>query len=161
MTEETNFERMMQVIDEVFATRNDPDQLQVSEQVIEKLQRIHPATLAEYNEGSGPIVWILTIPTTTDVMNRFLTGSISEQQLFDLTEPGMNYEAICLCSATVLPEYRGKGLAKKLCLEAIESIRKEHPIKALFVWPFTTGGDALADSIARETGLPLLKREKE
>ena len=41
----SNFERMMQIIDEVFSTREDPDQLQVNENVIARLQELHPATL--------------------------------------------------------------------------------------------------------------------
>ena len=110
-TQNSNFTRMMQIIDEVFATRNDPSQLQVNEEVIEKLQKIHPVTIAEYNEGSGPCVWVLVIPTTTEILNLFLNGIITEQELFDRTLPGMNYEAVYLCSATALPEYRNKGLA--------------------------------------------------
>ena len=156
-TQNSNFTRMMQIIDEVFATRNDPSQLQVNEEVIEKLQKIHPVTIAEYNEGSGPCVWVLVIPTTIEIMNLFLNGIITEQELFDRTLPGMNYEAVYLCSATALPEYRNKGLAKRMCVEAIEKLRKEYPIKNLFVWAFTHEGDALADSISKETGLPLMK----
>ena len=153
----SNLSRMLALIDEVFATRNDPAQLQVNEQVIAKLEQIHPATLSEYNEGNGPAVWILLIPTTTELMNLFLTGHISEQELFDRTQPAMQYEAVYLCSATALPEYRGKGHAKKLCLEAIEHIRSQHPLKALFVWPFTKEGNALAEKIAIQSGLPLKK----
>ena len=151
----------MDVIDEVFDMRNDAAQLQVDESVIEKLQRMHPATLSEYNEGNGPLIWILLIPTTQELMNRFVNGDITEQQLFDSTEPGMNYDAIYLCSASALPEVRGKGFSKKLTIDAINSIRSQHAIKALFTWPFTDDGDALAESIARETKLPLLKRVKQ
>ena len=156
---ESNFTRMMTVIDDTFAMRSDPAQLQVDEAVIEKLAKIHPATLSEYNEGDGPCVWILVIPTTTELMNLFVTGSISEQELFDRTLPGMSYDALYLCSATALPEYRGKGIAKRMCLEAIEKIRLQHPIKALFVWPFTEQGNVLAKKLALETGLTLKKRE--
>lgn len=156
---ESNFSRMMKVIEDTFAIRNDPAQLQVDEEVIEKLEKIHPATLSEYDEGDGPCVWILVIPTTTELMNLFVSGSISEQGLFDRTLPGISYDALYLCSATALPEYRGKGIAKKLCLEAIEKIRSQHPIKALFVWPFTEQGNVLAEKLAIETGLTLKKRE--
>jgi len=60
----------------------------------------------------------------------------------------------------VLPEFRGHGLAKNLALEAIENIRNTNPIRDLFVWPFTEEGDALADTLAAATSLPLLKRLK-
>ncbi|HLG35054.1 MAG TPA: hypothetical protein VI757_09255 [Bacteroidia bacterium] len=161
MTEkkQTNMERMFLVIDEVFDMRNDPLQLQVNDKVIAKLAQIHPATLSEYNEGEGPIAWVLVIPTTTELMNRFVAGQLSEQALFDQTKPGMQYDALYLCSATTLPEYRGKGITKKLCLDAIKKISEGHPLKALFVWAFSPEGNMLAESVARATGLPLLKRE--
>src|ERR1044071_8497711 len=117
---QTNIERMFTVIEEVFDMRNDPLQLQVNDKVIAKLNKIQPATLSEYNEGNGPIAWVLVIPTTTELMNNFLSGKISEQELFDQTKPGMKYDALYLCSATTLPEYRGKGITKKLCLDAIK-----------------------------------------
>lgn len=151
----SHFERMLGLIEETFSYRNDPSQLQVDEEVIEKLQAIHPATLSEYNEGQGPAVWILLIPTTTAVMEDFLARRINEQEVLDRTHPGETYEAIYLCSATVLPEYRNKGLAKKMCLDAIERIRTQHPITQLFVWPFTPEGKALAEKIAAQTGLTL------
>ena len=150
---------MMKIIDEVFAVRNDPEQLQVNQQVLEKLEQIHPASLSEYNEGSGPAVWVLVIPATAELMFCFVEGKISEQQLFDMTKPGMKYDALYLCSATALQEYRGKGHTRRLCCEAIESIRAAHPLKTLFVWAFTPEGSALAESIARKTKLPLLKRK--
>ena len=155
----SNFERMIKLAEDVFASRTDPDQLSVDENVIRRLQRIHPATVNEYDDGNGPAVWILMIPTTLDLMNKFLEKKISEKELFELTPLETSYEALYLCSAMALPEYRGKGIAKKLTLQAIERIRKDHPIKAFFVWPFTEQGDALAEKVAGLTGLPLKKKQ--
>lgn len=151
----SNFERMMEIIDRVFDTRDDPDQLQVTEKDIAKLQSLHPDTLAEYNEGNGPGVWILTIPTTKAIMNQFLSGEISENMILQLTQPGTKFEAVYLCSATVLPEYRNRGLATKMTLEAIEAMKAENPITELFVWPFTKEGETLAGKIATKASLPL------
>jgi len=44
----------------------------------------------------------------------------------------------------VLEEYRRKGITKQLALEAIEEIRKDHPLKVLFVWSFTEEGNLAA-----------------
>ena len=154
----SNYERMIQLANDVFDTKNDPDQLDVNEAVIEHLHRIHPATVSEYDDGNGPVVWILLIPTTLELMNKFVTGEITEQQLLNQTPLDAAYEAIYLCSAMALEEYRGKGIPKRLTLEAIEKIRKDHPIKSLFVWPFSKQGDILAESLARSIDLPLLKR---
>ena len=154
----SNFERLVQLADEVFASKNDPHQLDVNQEVIERLQRIHPATVSDYDDGNGPVAWVLVIPTTLDLMNQFIDNRISEKELYDMTQPDTAYEALYLCAALVLKEYRGKGIAKQLTLNAIESIRKEHPLKSLFVWVFTKEGDLLSETIARLTSLPLLKR---
>ena len=151
---------MLQLAEEVFAVKDDPTQLDVNEQALDRLHRIHPATVAEYNDGNGPVAWVLLIPTTTDLMNRFLKGEISEKQLFDLTPTDTTYEAIYLCSALVLEEYRRKGITRQLSLQAIEAIRKDHPLKAAFVWAFSPEGDLAAGTIVRLAGLQLYKREK-
>ena len=155
----SNYERLIALADEVFAVRNDPDQLDVNEEVMEKLHAIHPTTLSDKDFGEGPVLWILLIPTTADLMNQFLNHEINEKQLYELTAPGQAYEAIYLCSALVLEEYRNKGLAKEVTLIAIEEIQKNHSIKALFYWPFTEGGAAAAKSIANAIGLPLYERK--
>lgn len=155
-----NFERMLQLADEVFAVKNDSDQLDVNQQVLERLMRIHPATVSEYDDGNGPVAWVLLIPTTLDLMHQFLNATISEKELFEQTPLDSKYEAVYLCSALVLEEYRRKGIAKQLALEAIENIRKDHPLKALFVWTFSKEGDLGAQAMARYTSLPLHKRTK-
>ena len=153
-----NFKRMLALIDEVFTSRKDPGQLRVDEKVLKKLGKIHTACLSEHADENGPDVWILLIPTTAKLMNEFLTEKISEQELFEQTKPGEKYETIYLCSASTLPEYRGKGLTKKLALHAITSIKKDHDIKTLFVWPFTKEGEKLAERLGQETGLELKVR---
>ncbi len=155
-----NYRRMMQLIDQVFAVKNDPEQLDVDEQVMQHLLRLHPATFAEYSDENGPVAWVLVIPTTLALMQRFIRSEINEKQLVDHTPAGEPLEALYLCSATVLEEYRRQGLTRRLALESIEKIRKQHPLKALFVWPFSDEGDAAAAVIAAEAGLPLYKREK-
>lgn len=152
---------MIQLAEDVFAVKNDPDQLDVNQEVIERLKLIHPATVSEYDNGNGPVVWILLIPTTTALMDQFLQQQISEKDLFEQTQPHCRYEAIYLCSAMVLEEYRRKGMTKALTLKAIKEIRADHPIKSLFVWPFSAEGDLSSDSIARNANLTLFKRDVE
>ncbi len=152
------YERMIQLVTEFFDVKNDPEQLNVNEEVIEKLNEIHPSCMSEYNEGDGPIVWILLIPTSESTMKRFLSKEISETQLLNETQPGEKYDAIYLCSASVLTEYRRKGLAKKVGYDAITYIMKDHNIKALYYWSFSPEGQALAENAAKELNLPLYKR---
>jgi GNAT superfamily N-acetyltransferase len=154
----SNLERMIKLADDVFDIKSDPNQLDVNQDVIERLQRIHPATVSEYDDGNGPVAWVLVIPTSSVLMNRFLKCEISEKELFGLTQPDESYEAIYLCSALVLEEYRRKGITKKLVTEAVEKIRQDHPIKTLFVWTFSKEGDLASEKIAQLVSLPLLRR---
>ena len=156
-----NFERMLQLVEESFATRNDPAQLDVNEDVMERLQNLHPTTLSERADKNGPIVWILVIPTTTDLMNKFIEHEITEQELFERTAPGISYDALYLCSALVLKEFRNTGFAKALVVDAVKKISSVHPIQTLFVWPFSLEGDKLAEKVAQLSGFPLMKRKKQ
>ncbi|MGE5381823.1 MAG: GNAT family N-acetyltransferase [Omnitrophica WOR_2 bacterium] len=154
-----NLERLIHLAEKTFAVKNDPSQLDVNQEVLLKLQKIHPSTVSEYSDDNGPVAWLLLIPTTSVLMDQFISGIITEKELFELTPPDQRYDTIYLCSALVLEEYRRKGITKKLALKAIEEIRKDYPIKSLFIWPFTEEGNIAADVIAKETGLPLYKKE--
>jgi len=149
---------MIALVTEFFNTRNDPDQISVNDEQRKRLEAIHPDTMSEYANEDGPVVWILMIPTTSDTMQRFLKSDISERQLLMETKPGDTYDAIYLCSAYVLPEFRRKGLAKKTAMEAIANMQKDHPIKALYYWPFSEDGKASAQALAKELGLPLYQK---
>ena len=153
-----NYERMIQLSEEVFSSRTDPDQLNVNENVMDHLQLIHPDTISEYDDGNGPVCWILCIPTTLDLMNQFINKKISERELYELTPLNTKYEAIYLCSALLLEEFRGKGIAQTLGVRAIENIKIDHSIKALFFWSFSKEGEKLAEKVSGLMSLPLFKR---
>jgi GNAT superfamily N-acetyltransferase len=154
----TNLERMIALADEFFDARSDPEQILVNDDVMAKLRQIHPATMGEVREGDGPVAWMLVIPTSHEVMERFLRADINEGTLLAATHPGERYDALYLCSALVLPEFRGRGIARRLALDAVAAIRADHPITTLFYWAFSPEGKQLAESIGRETGLSLLAR---
>jgi GNAT superfamily N-acetyltransferase len=153
-----NLERMIKLADEFFEARTDPDQINVTPRVIAKLERIHPSTLSALTTKKGPVAWMLVIPTTTTLMTKFVEGRIGEKELLKRTPLDRSYQAIYLCSALVLPEYRGKGIARKLLAKAIKSIRRDHPIEFLFFWAFSKKGARLAVSVARTLKLPLVRR---
>ena len=129
----SNFERLVQLADEVFAVKSDPSQLDVNAEVLERLYKLHPATVSAFDDGNGPVAWVLLIPTTLDLMNRFLEKQISEKELFDLTPLEAKYDAVYLCSALILEEFRRKGITRQLALSAIDNIREIHQLKAAFV----------------------------
>jgi len=150
---------MMALADQFFEAKGDPDQIVVDDRVMEKLRGIHPATLSEASDENGPVAWVLLIPTTHQLMEQFIRGQIGERQLLELYAPGTCFEAMYLCSALVLPEHRRKGLARRLAVDSIRTIQKDHPIKELYVWAFSVEGMKLAESLAREFRLPLYHRK--
>jgi len=154
----SNFERMLQLADETYATRSDPAQLNVDQDILEHLRQLHPATVSEEVDGNGPIAWVLLIPTTAELMDAFVSGTITEQELYDRTPVGAVYETVYLCSGMVLEEHRRKGITKRLTLDALHRIRADHPIRTLFVWTFSEAGRSSAEAIARAAGLPLVER---
>jgi ribosomal protein S18 acetylase RimI-like enzyme len=153
-----NLERMIQLADEIFAVRSDPSQLSVNGTVMRRLQRIHPASITQQSTRHGPVAWILVIPTTQKLMEQFIAKKINERELYKNIPLHVKYDAVYLCSALVLPEYRRKGLAKRLMIRAIKSIQKEHPIQSLFYWGFSAEGKKLSSSVARTLYLPLYRR---
>jgi GNAT superfamily N-acetyltransferase len=153
-----NYGRMIRLAEEFFDMKNDPDQISVNEEVRKRLLAIHPATMSEERDANGPVAWMLLIPTTKDVMDRFVAGWINEKQLLEQTAPGQSYDAIYLCSALVLPEYRREGIAHRLAINAIDTIRRDHPIRSLYTWSFSEEGDTLAVTLAEEMKIPLLRR---
>jgi len=155
-----NFERMIQLAGEVFDAHNDPAQLDVNQDVIAQLHQLHPATVFEFVDGDGPVIWVILIPTTSQLMKQFIDEKISETELLNNTILNQKYDSLYLCSAMTLQEFRGKGLTKKIILDAIKKIRDDHPIQNLFTWNFSQEGEMLAESIARHEKLPLLKRQR-
>lgn len=155
---QTNYQRLIKLAEETFAVKSDPNQLNVNQEIIERLLTLHPATVSEFSDENGPVAWLLVIPTTYELMERFLAKEISEKQLFELTLPGTNFDALYLCSALVLEEYQRKGIIKRLALKGIEEIRRDHPIQCLFIWAFSEEGDLASETISSLVELPLLKR---
>jgi len=149
---------MIQLAEEFFATKNDPSQISINSKVMLRLKHIHPDTITEKCTSKGPIAWILLIPTTHKLMEQFIKKKINERELYHKIPLHVKYDCIYLCSALVLPEYRGRGLATRLMIKAIKSIQKENPIHCLFYWAFSAEGKKLASSVARKLSLPLYRR---
>ena len=152
---------MIRLAENFFDAKNDPDQIAVDENVIVGLRAIHPRTMSEERDEHGPIAWILVIPTIKDLMIQFIDKKISEKEILSQTPLQARYEALYLCSALVLPEHRHKGIAHRLTVSAIKSLRQDHPITSLFYWSFSIEGDRLANAAAKESGLLLFKRDPE
>lgn len=153
-----NNDRLLRLADEVFAARTDPEQLNMDEQLLERLRRMHPASVQEEATADGPVAWVLLIPTTAALMQQFVAGRITERELYERTPEHGPCQAVYLCSGLVLPDWRRQGIGARLAVRAIEAMRRDHPIAALCAWAFTPEGLAAARALARHCGLPLHER---
>lgn len=149
---------MIKLTEDFFGARNDPAQISVNKGEREKLKRLHPFTMLERRTRKGPIAWALVFPTTEKLMKKFISKEINERELLRKTPIDARYEAIYLCSAIVLPEFRRRGIAKSLLCKAVKSMRRDFPVKYLFYWEFSVAGRRLARVVAKEFNLPLLRR---
>lgn len=151
---------MIDLLRQVYGENDDPEQVVIGDEERNKLMALHPGARTELRNENGPYSWILLVPTTSDLMYQFLNGTINENQLFHQTEVGIKYDALYLCSALILPEFRRKGLVKNAAINAISSILEDHSIKYLFYWPFSEEGTKLAESLANKFNLPLLRKNR-
>lgn len=109
------------------------------------------------DEKGDPIAWVVVLPTTKEMMHKFLKGEITEKQLLELAVPHNSYSAIYLCAAITIPRYRRQGLAFALFREAIKKIRKTNDYE-IFVWPFGNSGLELAKKVGKSFNKTVLVR---
>ena len=155
-----NLKRLLELVDDVFETRNDPTQIAFSEADMEKMESLYSGCLQEAANADGPISWVAVIPTSLELMNLFVQGELTERQLFEATEATTPKQAVYLCSAIVLPEFRRSGIAFDLSVNSIRTIQEDRPIEAAFVWSFTEEGESLARKVASTCSLPLFVRAR-
>ncbi len=159
-TMQPNLIRLLELVDAVFETRNDPSQIGFSDEDMAKMGELHEACLQEASNTDGPIAWVSVIPTSNELMTLFVNEKITERELFDLTTVQTPQEAVYLCSAIVLPEFRHSGVAFNLSVSAIRAMQMDNNITHVFVWPFTNEGESLASKIAHACGIPLELRPR-
>lgn len=153
------FKKVLKISEEFFGTESDPEQMPINQESVDKLVSIHPDTiLYKFDEMGQPIAWAVVVPTSLDVMNKFIHKKITERELLDQATEGKKFESVYVCAAFVLPEHRGKGHAKDLLIEAIRKVSSGRDLP-LYCWIYSEEGRKLSNSISRELGKPILNRE--
>jgi len=150
-----NLARMIALAEQHFDARTDPRQIAFTEEDMKYMQTLHPACINEISNDEGPICWVTIIPTSLSNMHRFLLGEFAENELLQNTTSSTPFEAIYLCSALTLPEFRNQKITFNASISAIEQIVSTHEVKALFTWPFSEEGLQLCEKIAQHFHLPL------
>ncbi len=145
--DEKVLDKMLNIAERFFGTASDPNQMPITRESFYKLQQLHPKTVVYRLDNGEPISWVVVLPTQTELMEKFLKREINERELLDLTKSQDEYEALYLCAAFTIPEYRRKGYAVEMFKEAIKDIPHTKDVK-LFAWPFSQEGKALAEKLS-------------
>ena len=155
-----NIDKSMEISEKFFQTEFDPDQIPVNNDSERKLLSIHKHTIIFKNEKGGDLVaWVVIIPTSISTMNKFLNKKITEKELLEMAVKEKNFDALYLCSIFVIPEYRRKGYAKKLIIEAIEKLQSNRNAP-LYCWVYSEEGEKLISNLSETLNRPILKLKK-
>jgi|CXWK01.1.fsa_nt_gi predicted GNAT family acetyltransferase len=157
MKKET-FDKFLKISEDFFGSQTDPSQIPINEDSRNKLRLIHPDTLIyKVDENENPIGWTVTIPTSIEVMRKFVNNEITEKELLDIAVAEKKFDALYLCATFVLPEFRGKGHAKEMRLRAIHTLSQGRDIP-LYCWIYSDEGKKLVESVSKTFGKHILNR---
>ena len=141
-----------------FHTEEDSEQVPISLESHKYLLAVRPSSLATSFSDDGTLVAsVVTIPTTKEITDLFMSGEITEKELFDRTEPRGNSEALYLMSAFVAPDYRRRGLGIQLTKELISKIDSDAKL-TLFAWPTSEEGKKFTNALQENIHRAILVR---
>jgi hypothetical protein len=142
----------LEMAESIFETDAHPDQMQATPENFQKLKSLDVnSILYQVKDDNEPIAWVVVMPTQRAVAEKFITGTINEQEFLDNTEPAESYDAVYICAAATLPEYRRKGVASDLVKTALYRL----PLKVdyeIYSWPTSAEGAEGLKKLGQKTG---------
>jgi hypothetical protein len=157
------WEKLKAMLEAFYNTQNDPDQIQIRPSSTGKnwISTRIPECAVIIKSGDELVGSTLVLPCTQAWMQDFITGRINEAQLAEkIRESDLTYETmetIYSCSAFIVPEHRGKGLAAQALIHSIRNITtRKIPI---FYWEYSTIGKIITEKYAAHLGVELYVRK--
>jgi hypothetical protein len=145
-------QKMDKISEEIFGTEKDPTQIPITHESGEKLEKLSPNWINYRLDDKGePVSWVVVVPTTREIAEKFLSNEITEKEILDLSSPQDHYSGLYLCAAVTVPEYRRMGLAIKLMQETIESIPTTEDC-LIFAWSYSSEGGMLINKLEKVLG---------
>ena len=144
-------QKIMTITERFFETATDPEQIPTKKDSLRKLLALHPGTFQYRIENNEPVSWVMVLPTSNALAEKFLQDQITERELLDMTEPQPEYDAIYLCAAFTVKGYRRKGHVLDMLKDALCTIPHAQNVK-IFAWPYSDEGEFLIRRLERELG---------
>lgn len=159
---EQHVDEMLTMGGEFFGQFNDPTEIKATRENYEKIVALHPAAYRfKTNEAGKLVAWSVVIPTSRVIAVDFVERRITERELLERTRMHEKHDALYLFAALTLPEYRGRGYAKKMLKEQIHEIGGDTEGELmLFAWTVTEAGEKMVGAIERELGVTIIRRRK-
>lgn len=131
------------IAEDAFRTAEDPTQVQIRPGGGTWLIDNIPECMRVIRYDKQVVGSTLIVPTSREVMQLFLNKKINEAELFARVRAAAApiWEAIYLCSAVLLPEHRGKGVATTSAMLSIDWVlANKNPRPDFYVWPTNADG---------------------
>ncbi len=142
----------IRVAEDAFETSASLDQIPATQETFNKLKSLDPnSILYDVSPENKLRAWVVVVPTSKDLMNKFLSKEIGERGVLDMSVPGNEYSSVYLCAAVTLPEYRRQGIANTLIKEAVSRMPLSQDCE-FFGWPTSVEGEMLVKKLEEETG---------
>lgn len=149
MLDPTVEEKMDLIAENIFGTQHDSDQIPITKESGEKLEKLTPHWIKyRLDQNGDPIAWSVIVPTKKEIAEKFIRGEITEKEILNSTSLQEKYSALYLCAAITISEYRRRGLAIELILENIKAIPKTSEY-ILFAWPYSQEGRLLIEKLEK------------
>lgn len=148
---EKDLEKICEIAENVFGTAEDPDQVDANLENSLKLRSVDSHSILVEKEGDTLVGWAVAMPSSLENMRAFLNEDISERSLFDLSVETVKHEALYLMAVIVLPEFRRRGVGKRVITKQLDYFLEKYPsISQVYAWPWSEGGEALIQSLSGE-----------
>ena len=151
-----DLEKMNVVAKELFHTED--DNTQASPTMYNSLQIIgkEKHNFISINDNTGqPIAWSVVVPTSFEVMDKFLNKKITEKELLEISSIDNKFEALYLMAVVVQPDYRKKGIAKFLFGTQIKYFKNKYDINHFYSWYLSEEGKKLGLSIEKDMNIKI------
>lgn len=134
----------------LFGTDVDEDQAQPTLENALALIGLDKNTFICLKDEGKIVAWSVVLPTSREDMNDFLSGKITERELFDRSVSSPSYEALYLTAVVVLPEHRKQGIGLRLMKHQIEYFRQKYGIADFYAYTLNEDGKRFAHNLERE-----------
>ena len=149
--------------EQYFEMERDPNQIPATMENVRWINKNIPQCVNVIKYNNDIIGFTFIVPANKNLMRKFLSGKISENEMFEEVKRSItyeNFETIYLCSAFIKQEYRRNCLALEGFVKSVKKLMEKTKIRPiLFYWEYTSEGGKMCRKVAERLNLEAKVRE--